>query len=301
MDRNGNFVSPAVINQLAANGIITPGTADIDLQLSGNALSINWVTQLGTAGTAVATSRTRDGVPSSLKPTTTKGWEGFKKVVNALEQKRYIYRGQENNTWRLRTSFHRTGRADLERFARDDISDLNRTFSALSHHVFDLRDENHYAAFIHLAQHHGYPTPLLDWTWSPYVAAFFAFRNIKKTDKSRKRTRIFKLDLAEWVKLPRAGKLFGFPPNATILNPLAFGNARAIPQQSISIVSNVDDIETHIESVELVQKKRYLEAFDLAASERDYVMKELALMGITAGALFPGLDGACESLRERNF
>ena len=115
---------------------------------------------------------------------------------------------------------------------------------------------------------------MLDWTWSPYVAAFFAFRNIKKTDRSRKRVRIFKLDLVEWLKLPRAGKLFGFPPNATILNPLAFGNARAIPQQSISIVSNVDDIETHIDTVELVHKKKYLEAFDLAASDRDYIMKE---------------------------
>jgi hypothetical protein len=30
-------------------------------------------------------------------------------------------------------------------------------------------------------------------------------------------------------------------------------------------------------------------------------MRELALMGITAGALFPGLDGSCEELRERLF
>jgi len=35
--------------------------------------------------------------------------------------------------------------------------------------------------------------------------------------------------------------------------------------------------------------------------ERDHVIRELRLMGITQGSLFPGLDGACEELRERFF
>jgi hypothetical protein len=30
-------------------------------------------------------------------------------------------------------------------------------------------------------------------------------------------------------------------------------------------------------------------------------MQELSFMGITAGSLFPGLDGACEGLREKMF
>lgn len=30
-------------------------------------------------------------------------------------------------------------------------------------------------------------------------------------------------------------------------------------------------------------------------------MRELAIMGVTAGSLFPGLDGACRSLAERWF
>jgi hypothetical protein len=47
--------------------------------------------------------------------------------------------------------------------------------------------------------------------------------------------------------------------------------------------------------------KTYLEALELSARDRQYVMQELALMGITAGSLFPGLDGACESLKEQNF
>jgi hypothetical protein len=45
----------------------------------------------------------------------------------------------------------------------------------------------------------------------------------------------------------------------------------------------------------------YLQAIDLPATDRQAVMQELAMMGVTAGALFPGIDGACESLREQNF
>jgi hypothetical protein len=61
------------------------------------------------------------------------------------------------------------------------------------------------------------------------------------------------------------------------------------------------DIETHIRHVEDIRKTKYLEVVDLRSTDRQEVMHELALMGITAGSLFPGLDGACESLRERNF
>ena len=104
-----------------------------------------------------------------------------------------------------------------------------------------------------------------------------------------------------WNRLNRASKLFPIWPNVTVLDALAFGNPRAIPQQSISTTSNVDDIETYIKEMETNQKVIYLEAIDLPASERNHVMRELALMGITAGSLFPGLDGACEGLRERNF
>ena len=41
--------------------------------------------------------------------------------------------------------------------------------------------------------------------------------------------------------------------------------------------------------------------FRVPISERKTVVHELGYMGITAGSLFPGLDGACEELRERNF
>ena len=81
---------------------------------------------------------------------------------------------------------------------------------------------------------------------------------------------------------------------------LAIENERMIPQQAASIITNVDDVETYIRSVE-TNGKTYLWAIDLRVSERRQVVRDLSYMGITAGSLFPGLDGACEELAERNF
>jgi hypothetical protein len=74
-----------------------------------------------------------------------------------------------------------------------------------------------------------------------------------------------------------------------------------VPQQALSSFTTVDDIETYIRSKEEISGKLYLEVIDLPLRERDHVIRELRLMGITQGSLFPGLDGACEELRERFF
>jgi hypothetical protein len=84
---------------------------------------------------------------------------------------------------------------------------------------------------------------------------------------------------------------------------IAIENERMIPQQSISAVTNVDDVETYIRECELKFEKSqpYLTAIDLPALERAKVLRELGYMGVTAGSLFPGFDGACEELKENNF
>jgi hypothetical protein len=307
IDNSGVAVSPGALqNAKDAKGIIYPTTVDVKMSLKGTSLDVSWTTSIGTYGSAVATvPKTRAGKASDLKARRLNTWDGFKKAVNKLESKKYIFRGQESSEWRLRSSFYRAGRANLEKYLIQDIADLQKVFSGVSHHVFNLSDGTHYGAFLNLAQHHGYPTPLLDWTWSPYVAAYFALHKVSKQPvmpSNKRKVRILKFDLFAWnTTLSRADKLFPIWPNVSSLDALAFGNPRSIPQQSMSTSSNVDDIESHIKDMEVKTGRIYLEAFDLPVRERNNAMRELALMGITAGALFPGLDGACEGLKERNF
>ena len=56
-------------------------------------------------------------------------------------------------------------------------------------------------------------------------------------------------------------------PHFSILEALAIENQRAVPQQALSSVTNVDDIETYIRLRETERAKHYLQVFDLPYAE----------------------------------
>jgi hypothetical protein len=127
------------------------------------------------------------------------------------------------------------------------------------------------------------------------VAAFFAYRGISRADaieaEPNARVRVFVLDerwRKEVTQILFATRPF---PHFSIAEFIAIDNERMIPQQSVSAISNVDDIETYI--AEMAHKtgngRPYLTAIDVPVSQRSMVFDDLAHMGVTAGFLFPGL------------
>jgi len=135
------------------------------------------------------------------------------------------------------------------------------------------------------------------------VAAYFAFKDLRtKNPEPDQKVRILIFDSWRWnTSFERAPVLIPGFLHMTMLEPLTINNPRALPQQSISSVTNIDDLESYVALNEKRNRKSYLNAIDLPVGERRTVMQDLALMGITAGALFPGLDGACLQLKERYF
>jgi hypothetical protein len=277
--------------------------ANVKGELNGDKLHLTWHSDTGIQGDCVL-DRSQSGEPSELKAVE-KNWEEYKTYVKELRGEHLLFRGQ-NEPRRLRTSYHRLGRAEMSRFVNQDIPTLYRKLSARTRHVFDIKDGDQNGAFLNLAQHHGYPTPLLDWTHSPYVAAFFAYRGksnraADNADKGNK-VRIFVFDAGKWNRI--------FQQFLTLVSPrlhitfsefLAIENERLIPQQSVTMITNVDDVESYIKLQEEQRHESFLQAVDLPLSERRNVVRELNYMGITAASMFPGLDGACEDLKERNF
>lgn len=278
-----------------------PETANIQIRETDTGLNASWVTDIGTSG-EVDLSRRHAGLPSEIAPINDiNTWEKFKEFAVRQQPGRYVFRGQPE-AFRLRTAFHRTYRKDLVRYTVEDIPLAHKILTARTRHFFDLSVPGQRGAFWNLLQHHGYPTPLLDWTYSPFVAAFFAYRRRQASAAPSDKVRIYIFDRETWMRDFSQLEAVNFAHlHFSVLDALAIENPRAIPQQAISTLTNVDDIESYVIQRELEKKKTYLSVVDLPADFRKEVMVELSLMGITAGSLFPGLDGACEELRGRMF
>jgi hypothetical protein len=87
----------------------------------------------------------------------------------------FAFRGVSDYKYRLPTSLNRLGNPEIE-------NHLIRNFRKYAPSEFApmMKDEWHWLA---LGQHHGLPTRLLDWTYSPHVALHFATSETNQYDK----------------------------------------------------------------------------------------------------------------------
>lgn len=270
----------------------------VDAQGSFSALNGPWSTNLGNTGTV--TLLRRDLATDSDLAGEEMSWSDFKNQYSTTKDNKLLFRGQKGR-WRLATAFHRTGRADMPRFDAEDLPMLARQLSSLTGRIYNLNDPLQKGALANLIQHHGYPTPLLDWTESPFIAAFFAFCDVPK-NQTDGYVRIHVLDETMWAQMCVQERVIDTPfPCLTILRPLGIDNPRMIPQQSVTTFTNIADIEGFITSSETKKAARCWRRIDISTKERKEAMAELRLMGVTAAAMFPGIDGACKTLREYNF
>jgi hypothetical protein len=82
----------------------------------------------------------------------------------------YAFRGLSNRDYALRTSLARLG-GEYHRLERH----LLRNFMKYAHR--DVVENDAVWNWLSVAQHHGLPTRLMDWTYSPFIAMHFATSN----------------------------------------------------------------------------------------------------------------------------
>jgi hypothetical protein len=118
-------------------------------------------------------------------------WKSAVRLIARLRY--YIFRGQAHSDWKLETALERQANrlnawADLVVAEWAMLQEFKRR---AHHHLKVLPHEDDTISWLALIQHYGGPTRLLDFTRSPYVAAFFAM------EQAQDDAAIWALDLDE--------------------------------------------------------------------------------------------------------
>lgn len=126
-----------------------------------------------------------------------------------------VYRGGSTAARPLLTSLDRLGGENPPHTKVDLEEHILRNFIRYSRpHLDSARPHNDWELLI-TAQHHGVPTRLLDWSYSPLVGVFFATRPTRPARAIAERDRaIWRLD---WQRVHRH---FRLPPLALLLQDL---------------------------------------------------------------------------------
>lgn len=242
---------------------------------------------------------------ASAIPEMSTTWDGFKSLFTGMPYQTLLFRGHSDDRWRLAPSFFREGKKSgitLADYAEEALRDAYHHMSHDLPRAFDLALLDDLCSFLSVLQNHGFPTPLLDWTYSPYIAAYFAFREVNIDHPRTDLVRIFVLDAKAWAAAsPAPAALAQSAPFVAIVRPPAQFNARLIPQQGAFTLSNIPGLEEYIMSAAPEASPAWLNSVTINVKHTIEALGDLDSMGINEQTLFPGLDGACRAMKRRYF
>jgi hypothetical protein len=252
-------------------------------------------------------------------------WEHFETQMSSLFQETkklragtrlhvsdMLFRGQSDSSWNLQTT--------LERYSPDHlvVKEYYRCIAAAKNQIeahtgrewiiptptdyatwvdsqkpFGLFSLLGYDYVVHL-RHFGFPSPLLDWTRSPYVAAFFAFFGC--SEHSDKDVAIYAYQ--EYIGHAKSG--WSGEPRIFAHGPLVRSHKRHFIQQSEYTIcaAEIEGKWTYTPHETAITKRDNFQdifrKFTLPASERLKVLQVLDRYNLNAYSLF----GSEESLMQ---
>lgn len=215
-------------------------------------------------------------------------WEEFRNALYRLAQldrlrrNQWWFRGQGSAAWPLQTTLDRhhnfANDVDRDKYVERLLAEFRCEAIRLGYNDLPVGPPGEL-----LARHHGLPSPLMDWTTSPWIAAYFAY--LDSTGVAGQRVAVWALDRA---KIPAA-------LNVELIDDLELirANRRALHQRGVflRVATIAEPIETLLDQA--------LTRFELPADERDRALNDLDAMSISATTLMNDLDGAARTATAR--
>ena len=253
-------------------------------------------------------------------------WKKFVDYAqDMLNYEKYVWRGQRRDDWELVPTIDRliqNGKVSQYEHLKFQGQHLeNFKLAARGRRGANppqLNEENEWWA---LGQHHGLATPLLDWTKSPFVAAFFAFietdtpqteyraifalhqptieevanKKCREENEQRKKKREKSIRTGELLRgLSDAMAISDAQPELIFIRPFSDENQRLLNQNGLFTRSMTKkSIESWISNNHPSDDNDMtLIKFLIPDTEREKCLQTLNRMNINPLSLFPDLSGA---------
>ena len=238
-----------------------------------------------------------------------------------------LFRGQFDSEWKLRTTLERdpdspmkileyyfmiaSVKSEIETFTgrswnipspTEFAANLARHFAFGGFHIHN-KDVDEYMAYL---RHHGFPSPLLDWTISPYIAAYFAFREADPKGKGGEEPSVAIYAYIEYTGESKHGggnKPFIFSVGPTIkvhprhfLQKCQYTMCCLKREDGQGIYASHEDVFSRDE-----RGQDLLWKFTIPVTERKRVLKRLEMLNINSYSLFGSEESLMETIAIRKF
>lgn len=242
----------------------------------------------------------------------------------------FVFRGHQNPDWRLESTFDRYSNTQLPEIRAAAIEHLINQFAGRLTQIDDnrLASESRRGR-LEYARHCGVPSPLIDFTRSPYVALWFAFNGVRGTMRACDHVAILALnwnlmgvgfqrlceahnwstwisnkfgrppmDVFRWENLKFFDK--GYSPILKFIPFAASWNSRMQRQQGCFVYDGLNRGELGIQSLETLisendcfqfKENEVLSKFLVPCSLAGEVFRHLELTGISGAYLFGDASG----------
>ncbi|WP_417379474.1 FRG domain-containing protein [Gimesia sp.] len=247
----------------------------------------------------------KENTENGIRTVTFGSWMQFQEYINTqfIHDSEYVFRGHRCDNWLLEPTLSRLIKAQphLASLPSEKLNDL------AERHYFDFqyairgrsREQSQEMVGDYLwalGQHYGLATPLLDWTNSPFLAAFFAF---VENGEPQTEYRVIYAIAKEMVE--QRCKQFRSKGNneaefVYFFSPLSQENPRLVNQGGLFSRCPLHiDLETWV-------RKYHDEAWEVPVLlklripnlERDVCLRSLSRMNINHLTAFPDLFGASQ-------
>ena len=247
------------------------------------------------------------------------------KDIGSHQDDTYIYRGHRCAAWPLETSLERACKRmydnSLEKIIKMETT-LSREFRRRYHHYSaNVPQAHENLRWLSLMQHHGAPTRLLDWTYSIYVASYFALEYAthdcaiwkinknwlneeaeKSFQKASRTTEIFRNrdeKIEDDFKENVLDRELREPINAVIqIGPFQLDERLTIQKGVFLYPCRAEEtFEGNLKAMPGASDPSKVLKLIILHKEHRQALKTLYSMNISRATLFPGLDGFAQSLK----